>query len=112
MWYDTGMPTTLPQREIDRAAAAVDYAAQVRIYHRRRSALSSPDRLRDINLALSRLKEAMRPLKTEIGRFQYGPTTSIAEANREIIRQCSLAIQTERRKLWKLKHPIRKSDSR
>ena len=49
------------------------------------------------------LKRAMRPLRSEIGRFPYGPQTDEAEANREEIREASTAIQRERRKLWKMR---------
>ena len=45
----------------------------------------------------------MKPLRSEIGRFPYGPQTDEAEANRERIRQASDALQRERRKLWKMR---------
>jgi hypothetical protein len=97
------MPEKLPDSAIQTADAAVAYARQVRGYHARRTAKASPQRRTDIEVALKRLREAMAPLKSEIGRFPYGPQTDTAEANRERIRCASAAIQAERRKLWKMK---------
>lgn len=98
------MPNVLPQTAINDAASAVAYAQQVRRFHARRTAATSKQRAADIELALTRLKEAMRPLRTEIGRFPYGPQTTVAEANRQAIRDASAQIQKERRKLWKLRN--------
>lgn len=97
------MPSELPRDAIDAADAAVIFAQQVRRIHRRRSNKQSTQRASDIELALTRLKEAMEPLRSEIGRFPYGPQTDAAEANREAIRESSRRIQAERRKLWKMR---------
>lgn len=99
------MPSELPTDAIESADAAVAFAQQVRRFHRRRTNRSAQQRADDIALALQRLKEAMAPLRSEIGRFPYGPQTDAAEANREAIREASAAIQRERRKLWKMKTP-------
>ena len=88
---------------MDRAESAVLFAQQVRTKHRRKKRRSSEQRRADIEEALKRLKDAMRPLRSEIGRFPYGPQTDEAEANRERIRDLSAALQTERRKLWKMR---------
>lgn len=85
------------------AKAAVDNAAKVRKFHARRTQTGSKQRAADIEMALARLKEAMAPLRSEIGRFPYGPQTDAAEANRERISEMSEAIQRERRKLWKMR---------
>ena len=90
---------------MDNAQAAVDNAVRVRAYHRRRTEKRSPQRRQDITVARERLKEAMKPLKSAIGKFPYGPQTTTAEANREAIREMSAAIQSERRKLWKMLSP-------
>lgn len=97
------MPHELPKDAVDSADAAVSFAVQVRRFHAKRRNTKSPQRVTDIDLALARLKEAMGPLKSEIGRFPYGPQTSIAEGNRQTIRVASTSIQRERRKLWKMK---------
>ena len=96
------MPEKLPQAALDAARAAVANARAVRAYHARRTSKQSDQRARDIEVALARLREAMRPLKSEIGRFPYGPQTGNAEANRDAIREASREIQVERRKLWKM----------
>lgn len=103
MWYDSFMPTELPKDAIDAADAAVLFAQAVRRQHRRRTARNTERRARDIETALSRLREAMEPLRSEIGRFPYGPQTTIAERNRQKIREASASIQVERRKLHKMK---------
>jgi len=97
------MPAVLPRNAIDDADAAVIFARQVRKIHRRRTNKDSEQRAHDIDLALMRLREAMAPLRSEIGRFSYGPQTEIARANRASIRQASAEIQRERRKLFKMR---------
>lgn len=97
------MPSELPRDALDRASAAVTFAQQVRKFHRRRTARKSERRSADIEAALARLRDAMVPLRSEIGRFPYGPQTPTAEANRERIRDASAALQRERRKLWKMR---------
>lgn len=97
------VPSLLPTKALTDAEDAIAYASRVRIYHRRRFARSAPQRITDIDLALARLREAMGPLRAEIGRFSYGPQTAIAEENRSKIREASAAIQRERRKLFKMK---------
>src|SRR3954471_22681742 len=96
------MVDTPLQRELDTAAAAVSHAQEVRILHRRQTERASSQRQRDIELALERLKDAMRPLRTHIGRIQRVPEL-FNEPDEEAIRSASQALQTERRKLWKMK---------
>lgn len=102
MWYDSFMPAVLPKDAMQAADAAVAFARQVRKFHARRTNVGSSQRRKDIDLALDRLRDAMLPLRSEIGRFPYGPQTVEAEHNREAIRCASQAIQCERRKLWKM----------
>lgn len=101
------MPAELPKAAIEAADAAVIFAREVRRYHRRRTDPRSERRSEDIRRARERLHEAMKPLKSEIGRFVYGPQTTAAEANRQAILAASDAIQRERRKLWKMQHNYR-----
>lgn len=84
------------------AEAAVAHAQQVRSFHRRQTARGSTQRTEDIKLALERIRDAMQPIRSEIGRFPYGPQTTVAEEERARIRAASLALQAERRKLWKM----------
>lgn len=96
------MPNELDKSALETAEAAVAYAQQVRRYHRRRTDRDSDQRVSDIERARERLKTAMKPLRSLIGKFPYGPQTDVAEANRQRIRDASTAIQVERRKLWKM----------
>jgi hypothetical protein len=101
------MPNDLPNQLMETADAAIVYARQVRKHHARRTDINSPNRAADLDLALERLAGAMKPLRSEIGRFPYGPQTTIAEHNRQTIRDLSKAIQRERVKLWKMKNKRR-----
>lgn len=97
------MPTTLPEKELDRARRAIDNAQRVRTYHRRRSEKTSKQRTQDIDTALKRIREAMKPLRSIRGRFPYGPQTTAAEENRQEIVAVMEALKRERMKLWKMK---------
>lgn len=88
---------------LESADAAVEYARNVRALHRRRTERRSSQRTNDICIALDKLKEAMRPLRSEIGRFSMSRT--LDPDDMEAIRERSRAIQSERRKLWKMLHP-------
>lgn len=103
MWYSSLMPEELPDQDLELAEEAVLYAQSVRRLHRRRTDRNSSQRKADIEMALSGLRKAMRPLRTHIGRFPYGPATVTAEKNREAIYEASRRVQSERRKLWKMK---------
>jgi hypothetical protein len=104
MWYDSSMPQTNQDDIIDEAVAAVKHAQRVRATHRRRTTKSSVQRQRDIEMALTRLREAMKPLRSELGRF---PTTMRDTARhrkyQNDVRDASEAVQKERRKLWKMR---------
>lgn len=102
------MPAELPHADIEAAEAAIQFARLVRKTHARRSHKTSARRIADIQIARQRLKETMRPLRTYIGQFPVGPQTSIAEANRERIRETSRLMQAERRKLTKMSPPTPK----
>jgi type VI protein secretion system component VasF len=97
------MPQKRPDAELDAANAAVLNAIRVREFHARRTERNSRQRAQDIELALERLRDAMRPLKSMIGAFPYGPATEAAERNRDEIREASEKIQRQRRKLWKMR---------
>lgn len=96
------MPAELPKEQVDNAWTAIEFAHSVRKVHRRKSSKGTPQREADIQTALDRLKNVMLPLRKEVGRFPYGPQTTTADANRALIREASAAIQSERRKLWKM----------
>ena len=60
---------------------------------------------RPFAIGLERLAQAMKPIRSEIARFPYGPQTDTAEANRQKLRNLSKQIQGERRRLWKMQDP-------
>lgn len=97
------MPKTLPTKELDRAERAVQNARRVREYHRRRTERDAKQRVHDVELALKRISEAMRPLRSIRGRFPYGPQTEAAEDNRQAIIAVMNELKRERMKLWKMK---------
>lgn len=97
------MTKQLPDNALKNAKAAVDNARRVREYHRRRTETDSPQREADIKIALDRISEAMKPLRSEIGRFPYAPQTEQIAREQDRIRSWSEALQTERRKLWKMR---------
>lgn len=51
---------------------------------------------------MAMLKEAMRPLRSRIGRFPTQSQSQASEAIRAPVYGASLRLQAERRKLWKL----------
>lgn len=96
------MSNPRPDRYLDTAKAAAEYARKVRSAHARRTDRRSPQRETDVRIALERLREAMVPLRSLIGSFPYRPQTPEATATYKEVRKASDALQKERRKLWKL----------
>jgi hypothetical protein len=104
MWYASRMDEqedTLKD-QIAAAWAAVTSAQRVRAHHRRRTDKRSKQRAQDIEVATNRLRDAMVPLRSYLGRFPYGPQTSVTRAEYDEVSKASQAIQAERRKLWKM----------
>jgi hypothetical protein len=91
------------QQALETATATVEYAQQVRKFHRRRTEKQSLQRRQDIDIALGRIKDAMVPLRSFLGRFSYRPQTQASHASYERVSAASQALQAERRKLWKMK---------
>jgi hypothetical protein len=112
MWYGSPMPAQLPVEAMNEAELAVTNAQEVRAHHRKRTARGDRQRRNDLQLAFERVKEAMKPLRSEIGKFPYGPQTQTAADNREAIRDASKALQAERRKLWKMLRPAKRRKRR
>lgn len=103
MWYTSLMTSSDLTEELDAANAAVAYARSVRQLHARRTEKGDPQREADIRQALRRLSQAMKPLRTRIGRFPHESQTLAAERARQPVRDASAAIQRERVKLWKMR---------
>lgn len=106
------MPEALSDDDIQTALAAVQFAVRVREYHARRTDKRSPQRAIDIDQALTKLKDAMRPIRSERARLAFKPATSQNEDYRLKLEACSESIQRERRKLWKLRDQGKKKKTR
>ena len=97
------MPLETPTQDlIDAAAHAVQHATSVRKRHARSSKRGTRQREIDIKLALDRLATAMKPIRKRIAKMPYH--TNIKDGDK--LREASLAIQKERRKLWKMKKKV------
>ena len=96
------MTETLNQY-IEKAEAAISYAQSVRRLHRRRTPRGSQQRETDLQLAMGRLRDAMRPVRTELGRLPFLPSSESTEQRQESLQEISKALQCERRKLWKMR---------
>lgn len=90
------------EESLREADLAVQHAQEVRAYHRKRTERGDRQRETDIALALERVRLAMKPLRSEIGRFRHQESLPNLIERREKIRDASLALQRERRKLWKM----------
>ena len=90
------------QDALHEAALAVENAQEVRALHRKRTDRGDKQREDDLKMALERVKRAMKPLRSEIGRFPKQGKTPTNLQRQERVRAASLALQKERRKLWKM----------
>lgn len=98
MWY-----TYFMKEDIKNAERAILFAQQVRRMHARRTPTNSKRRNNDIELGITRLHEAMKPIRAMTAKARFQPFNSISAEQRELVQSVSLRLQTERRKLWKLK---------
>ena len=100
------MPKESPiELALKEAHAAVRHAQDVRGYHARRSAKGSKQREEDLMGARERLRIAMEPLRSFLGR---GAALTQTNSNIDLldrVSQASQAIQGERRRIWKMQHP-------
>ena len=83
---------------------AVAFAEQVRKIHARRTAPGASQREDDIRNGLARLRDAMKPLRSVLGAFPFEPQTATAEARRAGVRAASERVQSQRRKLTKMRN--------
>jgi hypothetical protein len=96
----------LTDSERKKAYEAIDHARTLRERLRRRVRRGSPERNREIDLALAKIKRAMRPVRSEIHRTQYWPPNHY----RMGLLYLSADLIKERRKLWKLRRPPKRTD--
>lgn len=94
------MPIDTPMDDIlTEAKRAVEFAQSVRKAHARKSKKGTKRREKDIQVALDRLKTAMKPVRHQMSRMPYLPET----VDKKGIREASASLQRERRKLWKMR---------
>ncbi len=94
-------PTSDLIRDADDAVA---FAERVRKVHARRTAPGDSQREDDIRNGLARLRDAMQPLRSVLGSFPFEPQTESAVARREGVRAASERVQSQRRKLTKMRN--------
>jgi hypothetical protein len=85
------------------AYAAVIAAQEVRAFHRKRTRPGEKHRTLDVQNALKRLKLAMTPIRSALGRAPYDEINKASRLRHAQLRRVSKSIQVERRKLWKLR---------
>jgi hypothetical protein len=94
-------PTSDLIRDADDAVA---FAVQIREAHARRTPPGASQREDDIRNGLRRLRDAMQPLRSALGSFPFEPQTAAAEARRASVRAASDRVQSQRRKLTKMRN--------
>ena len=97
------MSNTELEQELAAAEATVAFAQSVRALHARKTQRGDPQRQADIDLALERIKDTMKPIRSRIGRYLYGFQSEAMREQKQLVLRHSRALQAERRKLWKLK---------
>lgn len=103
VWYASSRMDNLTiNQSVSAASAAVDHAQDVRAAHRKRTPRGSYQREADIQLALSRLRRAMAPIRATRAKLAGGTLSGIPLGDKEALTAASEAIQRERRKLWKM----------
>lgn len=70
--------------------------------------MGSTQRGEDIEVALRRLRTAMAPLRSALGKFPHDPQTEAYLALHERVRQASYEVQRERIKLHKMLTPAQR----
>jgi len=93
------MDTTYIEGLVDRADAAVAEAKRLREFYRRRHKRTSDLRVRQLSAALEDLTAAAAPVRSAMGRLPY---MRISAALEDRLREASLQLQSERRKLSKM----------
>lgn len=100
------------EEALKEAFAACRHAETTRTFHARRSEKGSKQRHEDLHAARERLRLAMVPLRSYLGRMQYKSSTASMLELSNRVRMASGAIQAERRKIWKMQTPEGREASR
>lgn len=112
MWYHSWMADERIEAALKEAHAACRHAQDIRGFYARRSERDSRQRQEDLLAARERVRLAMTPLRSYLGGVaRRTPSRSnIDLASR--VREASSALQTERRKLWKMQTPEARKDAK
>ena len=103
MWYASSMPSPSHSSMLQDADIAINLAQEVRAFHRRRTKKESNQRKTDVRHASARVSRAMKPIRSALGRARHLPQTDEHKAQVAELRDASQRLQSERRKLWKLR---------
>lgn len=103
MWYASCMDTLQHDLILMDANSAVKHAQDVRAFHRKRTRPGERHRSVDVRNALKRLRDAMAPIRSALGRAPYDKLNATTRKRHDELRAVSQLIQAERRKLWKLR---------
>lgn len=101
------MPSSRIETDLTNARLAAQFSQDVRAYHRRRTEKNAEQRTKDLAEARERVRKAMFPLRSYLGRAPYLETTQARLDMQDRVRDASQALQKERRKLWKMQQPPR-----
>lgn len=102
------MPIEIPTFELlEDAERAIKRAKAVRKAHARKTKRDAPQRKTDIEVAQQEIADAMKPLRRLVTQITYKDVETEEDTE---VRQASLDLQKERRKLWKMAHPRKRKD--
>lgn len=104
MWYTTTMERHPLEPALKEARAAVRHAQDTRNLHARRSKKGTPQREEDLKQARERIRLAMVPLKTFLGRAPFVRLTQEENELWQRATAASKALQRERMKVWKMQN--------
>lgn len=97
------MPQESIESDLKKAAVAVRHAQDVRKNHARLTIKGSKQREDDLEIAAERVREAMKPIRSHLGRAPSDRSTDNREEILERVREASAALQKERRRIWKMR---------
>lgn len=97
-----------PEYYIKRGWDAVQFAQDVRSVIRKKHPKGHRQREADLEIAQERVQEAMTPIRSRLCQMQYLKGTPAHEKEYKRLRKVSEALQSERRKLWKMRQNPRK----
>lgn len=98
------MEKNLTEADLKAARAAIRLAEDARALHRKRTYRGSQQREADLSQATDRVKKAMLPIRSFLGRAPYMQPSAAHDELVERAREASKQLQKERRKCWKMQN--------